>query len=123
MGRPEVDLERVVHGTLFGEAMSSAEIAALLADDRGYYVAVNDRAVELTGYTRQKLTQFKAGQLAADDASRGIYENISRGRKMQGRKRVRRKNGEIVELRYWAIPARVAQMPYYLLLLWNPRPA
>jgi PAS domain S-box-containing protein len=123
VGKADVDLERVIHGTLFGEAVVNAEIAALLADDRGYYVAVNDGAVALTGYTRASLMQFRAGELAADEGSRGIYENISRGRKMQGRKRVRRKNGEIVDLRYWAIPARVAQMQYFLLLLWNPRPA
>jgi PAS domain S-box-containing protein len=113
------DLDRVLHSTLLGEALSSARIAALLADDRGHYVAVNDQACLLTGYTRSALVGFQAGQLAADERSRHIYENFVSGKKMQGRKLVRREDGQVIRCRYWAIPASVTSLPYYLLLLWR----
>src|SRR5689334_6976158 len=99
------DLDRVLHSTLLGAALSSARVAALLADERGYYVAVNDQACKLTGYPRSTLCGFRAGQLAADPRSRNIYENFVNGKKMQGRKLVRCENGKTVNCRYWAIPA------------------
>ena len=114
------DLDRVLHSTLLGEALSSARIAALLADDRGYYVAVNDAACYLTGYSRSILVGFRSGQLAADERSRHIYENFVSGKKMQGRKLVRREDGNVIRCRYWAIPAQITSLPYYLLLLWVP---
>jgi len=114
------DLDRVLHSTLLGEALSSARIAALLADDSGQYVAVNDEACLLTGYTRSALVEFRAGELAADERSRHIYENFISGKKMQGRKLVRREDGQVIGCRYWAIPARITSLPYYLLLLWRP---
>jgi PAS domain S-box-containing protein len=113
-----VDLDRVLHGTLFGEALTNAQVAALLADERGQYVAANDRACELTGYDREALTGFRAGQLAADERSRQIYEHISTGKKMRGIKVVRRRDGHDVRCRYWAIPTLVARLPYVILLLW-----
>ena len=57
---------RVVHGTLFGDAVLSASVAALVADDAGAYIAANDEACELTGYAREQLTKIRMGGLAAD---------------------------------------------------------
>ena len=119
---PENEVARVVQGTLLGEAILNAATAALVADDRGYYVAVNDAACTLTGYSRETLTEFRAGQLGADEASRRIYENLARGRKLQGRKLIRRSDGELVECRYSAIRTTISQLPYFVLLVW-PRNA
>lgn len=118
MGREPADLDRVVHGTLFGEAILNANLAALVADDSGQYIAVNDEACRLTGYGRAELTGLRMGGLAADEPSTRIYYNIARGRKLHGRKRIRRPDGEVLDCRYWAIPTRVAQSPYFVLLLW-----
>jgi PAS domain S-box-containing protein len=114
-GQP--DLDKVLHQTLLGDALGNAEIAALLADEFGQYVAVNDRACELTGYDRRVLTAFRAGELAADEASRGIYAKVAGGA-LRGDKRVRRRDGAEVPCRYFAIPTRVARLPYFILLLW-----
>ena len=122
-GVSDFDLDRVVHGTLFGEALVHARVAALLADERGQYVAANDRACELTGYDRGTLTGFRAGQLAADEPSREIYAQITTGKKMRGIKVVRCRDGSDVRCRYWAIPTLVARLPYVILLLWAAEPA
>ena len=112
------DLDAVLHGTLLGDGMNNAEVGALLADERGQYIAANNLVCELTGYSRKQLTGFRAGQLAADAASRGIYEKLMSRTKMRGRKLVRCKNGLVVPCRYLGIPTRVAHLPYVLLLLW-----
>ncbi len=116
------DLKRVMHGTLLGEAMLEAEVASLVADERGYYVAASDYAAELTGYSRDHLTQLRAGELAADDESRRIYEHLASRKKLQGRKNIRRKDGAILHCRYWGIPTTVGRLPYYVLLLWPAKP-
>ena len=117
------DLDRILHATLLADGLLHAEVAAFLADERGCYVAVNDQACTLTGYERTALTQFRAGELAADEASRSIYDNLATGKKMQGRKLVRRRDGALVQCRYWGIPTVVSRMPYFLVLLWPTGPA
>lgn len=112
------DVDAVLHATLLGDAMQNVEVAALVADENGQYIAVNQAACELTGYSRRDLTRFRAGELAADDHSRQIYENVMSGKKLRGQKRVRRKDGSILDCRYWGMPTTVARLPYFVLLLW-----
>lgn len=113
------DLDAVLHATLLGDALQNVAIAALVADERGQYIAVNEAACSLTGYSRTALTRFRAGELAADERSRKIYQDVMRGRRLRGRKLVRRKDGGLVDCRYWGMPTTVARLPYFLLLLWQ----
>jgi PAS domain S-box-containing protein len=120
MARSDNDLERVLHGTLLGEAVMQGEVAALLADERGFYVAVNEQACELTGYTREELIRFQAGELSADDLSRQIYEKMMiAGAMLRGRKAVRRRDGSVLPCRYWGIRTKISRLPYVLLFLWT----
>ena len=122
MDERDNDVERVLHGTLFGEAVGNGEVAALLADERGFYIAANEEACALTGYTRDQLTGFRAGELSADEQSRRIYDKmLGRGR-LRGRKQIRRRDGSVVHCHYWGIRTKVARLPYVLLLLWQPTP-
>jgi PAS domain S-box-containing protein len=118
MGAEDVDLDRVVHGTFFGEATLNASVAALLADEAGVYIAANDEACRLTGFDREQLAGIRMGGLAVDDASRQLFAQIMRGTNLQGRKDVRQRDGGNTPCGYWAIPTRVARLPYFLLLLW-----
>jgi PAS domain S-box-containing protein len=118
MASGEHDIDRIVQGTLFGEAALTAELATLLADEDGQYIAVNDEAVRLTGYTRSELTGYRMGSLGADEQSRAIFQQINRRKKLQGRKLIKLRDGELLQCRYWAIPAQVTKIPYFLLFLW-----
>jgi PAS domain S-box-containing protein len=120
--RSEPDLDRVLHGTLFDKGVLAADVATLLADERGFYIAVNDEACRLTGYSRAQLTRLRAGELAADARSRAIYTQLLNGRKIQGRKLVRREDGSIVHCRYWGIKTAITRLPYFLVLIWPTRP-
>jgi PAS domain S-box-containing protein len=122
MSNEELDLDRVVQGTLLGEAVLNATVAALVADDAGQYIAANDEVCRLTGYDRAQLTASRMGSLAADARSAQIYANIARGQKLQGRKQVRRNDGKVLSCRYWAIETTVALIPYFVILLWPHEP-
>jgi PAS domain S-box-containing protein len=108
---------RTVNGTLFGEAVNASTVATLLATDDGEYVAANDEACRLTGYSRSQLTEFRVGQLGADDSSKAIYDAISRRHEVSGIKTVRRRDGEIVRCRFDAVQTTVARTRHYLLML------
>ena len=117
MGRSAEESGRIVHGTLFGEAVNASVVATLLASDDGQYVAANDEACRLTGYSRSELIKFRTGQLAGDNTSRHIYEAITQRRELEGVKTVRRRDGRLVRCQYLAVPTRVALTPHYLLML------
>jgi PAS domain S-box-containing protein len=115
------EANQLVNTTLLGEAWLNAEIAALVVDENGHYVATNKHACTLTGYSHNELMQLRAGRdLAGDEASSRIYEALERNRRMQGKKLVRTKNGELVKCRYWGIRTTVGRLPYFVLLLWRP---
>lgn len=114
---------RVVHGTLLGDALNGAKVAALLASEDGQYVAANDEACRLTGYDRPTLTSLRSGQLAADVESQRIFENITHRKQWRGVKTLRRRDGDVVQCDYWAVETRVTQLPYVLLMLWQPSAA
>jgi len=109
----------LVNATLVGDAWVGAELAMLVVDDDGHYIASNESACELTGYSRGELTALQAGRdLAGDERSSRIYADLGRGRNMQGKKLVRRKDGGTVRCRYWGVRTTVARAPYFILLLW-----
>ncbi|HJP59934.1 MAG TPA: PAS domain-containing protein [Gemmatimonadaceae bacterium] len=118
MDRRETDLDRVIQGTLLGEAALTAEVAVLLANEDGQYIAANDEALRLTGYARSDLTNAWMGFLSGDESSRTLFQRISRLQELHGKKVVKRRDGEIVHCGYWAIPARITGISYFLLLLW-----
>jgi PAS domain S-box-containing protein len=111
--------EELVNQTLVGEAWVNASLPMLVVDDDGHYVATNQSACELTGYTHAELLALRAGlDLAGDEASRGIYRALERDQRMQGKKLVRRKDGTLVRCRYWGVRTSVGKMHYFILMLW-----
>jgi PAS domain-containing protein len=97
----------ILNTTLVGDAWINAELAT------------NKSAWQLTGYSHAELTMLRAGRdLAADARSERIYADLQRGREMQGKKLLRRKDGRTVSCRYWGVRTTVARLPYFILLLW-----
>ena len=117
VGRGAADL---INQTLVGEAWCNAALPMLVVDDDGHYVATNESACRLTGYSHDELLRLRAGRdLAGDEAATKIYAALEREQRMQGKKLVRRKDGELVPCRYWGVRTTVGKMQYFILMLWS----
>jgi PAS domain S-box-containing protein len=116
-GRADPQLQR----SLLGEAMDMAELAVFVFEDDEHYVAVNDAACELSGYTREELLDLPLRDLAADpeQALRNL-KRVASGERTHGRTRMRRKDGTVIELEYRAARATIAGMPFLVALYWRP---
>jgi PAS domain-containing protein len=54
--------ESMLNSTLVEEAWASAELAMLVVDDDGHYIATNRSAEHLTGYTHHELLSLRGGR-------------------------------------------------------------
>lgn len=68
MTRVSADAEQLVQITLLGEAIEFLPVAVFVFDEVGRYVAVNEHASRITGYTRKELLGKRLGQLADESA-------------------------------------------------------
>lgn len=62
----EADALSLVHETLLGEAFSKSSMLAFAADDDMRYVAVNDAACKLLGYSRSEMLQLRVSDVASE---------------------------------------------------------
>jgi len=78
-------------------------VAALVADDAGYYIDANAAALALTGYRRDELLQRAIADLTApgDAAVEGrLWNSFLRSDHQRGSYELRRKDGSSVRVRY-----------------------
>jgi PAS domain S-box-containing protein len=115
-GKADPELQRA----LLGEALDTAALAAFVFEDDEHYVAVNDAACELTGYTREELLGLPVRELAADHVQtlRNLKE-VAAGKRKRGRAGMRRKDGTVVEVEYRAARATIAGMPFLIAVYWR----
>jgi PAS domain S-box-containing protein len=114
------DVDQMVHQTLLGDAWDNARIAVAVFDDDRNYIAFNTAFCELTGYTRAELAALRrAIELVADDASRHALTKVIRDGEEAGSVNLRRKDGTVVPVAFWAQETTVAGLPYYISLVWE----
>jgi PAS domain S-box-containing protein len=109
------DLDRLVdeirsHATASGSPLrvvnsyiARSAIPALAADDAGYYVAANDAACKLTGFTRVELLQRSVADVTAPrDAAvaERLWNSFIRADHQRGTYALLRKNGTVVLVDY-----------------------
>ena len=115
-GRADRHLQRA----LLGEALDTAALAVFVFEDDENYVAVNDAACELSGYTREELLELPLRDLAADPKQTlSNLKQVASGRRTGGRAGMRRKDGTVVEVEYRAARATIAGMPFLVALYWR----
>jgi PAS domain S-box-containing protein len=79
--------------------------SVLIADNRARYVAVNERACELTGYSRAELLRKAIVDLTpphAIDIYERLWDSFVRAVKQHGFYKIRRKDGSVVDVKYCA---------------------
>ena len=111
------DVQELIQTTLLGEAAENAPIAIFVADDEMGYIAVNRRACDLLGYTRDELLALKVSDVATNPASSERYSEMMLHGELSGEGRIVTKDGRDLEIEYWAYSTRVAQMTVYVAFI------
>ena len=110
----------VIHATLLAEALDRAPFAVSVFDEDGNYIAVNERACELTGYSRAELLTMGPLQVTADDEefARTNFAKALSGELRGGSARIRRKNGEVIEVDYRVGSTTIGGLPFLVRIYW-----
>jgi PAS domain S-box-containing protein len=110
------DAQGFILDTLLIEAIESARIAVCVYDDRGRYVAVNDCACKILGYTREEVLARDVGQFTKDGIDRRVL--LSNDHR-EGVRLVTRKDGSTVPCAFVVSPTRVGHLPYFVAVWWT----
>ena len=110
----------IVHETLLTEAWQNAKVGVVVFDDDRTYLTANRAYLDLVGYSRDEIGELKAGaNLLADEEGRLGYLNlINQHERLHGSAPIRRRDGEVLMVDYFIVPTVVAQLPYFVALMW-----
>jgi PAS domain S-box-containing protein len=106
--------EPLIQTSLLGEAIENGPVAVLVADERGRYVAVNQAACLLLGYSREELLTMCMTDVARYDEAPAEWAEMEARGSQSGRARVTRKDGSTVGFAYVAGATIVAGMPVFI---------
>ena len=104
--------EPLIQASLLGEAVEHGPAAVFVADEDGRYVAVNQAACALVGYTRAELLALKVADIASD--GEGKWEEMRQKGRVAGTSKLTCKDGSQVDFTYVAGATIVAGMPVYV---------
>lgn len=105
---------RILHLTLLGEALMAGRSAVFVTDDDGRYLAVNDSAAELLGYSREELVRLNAHDISlrSEEEIAEVYAMLRMTRStVQRTARLRRKDGVVGTIEYVSLESVVAGLP------------
>jgi PAS domain S-box-containing protein len=106
--------EPLIQSSLLGEAAEHAPFVMFVADDAGRYVAVNQAACVMLGYTRAELLALTLGDVARYPEAATEYSEMRQNGTRVGTSELTRKDGSVVTFEYVAGQTIVAGMPVYV---------
>lgn len=114
----------VVQETLLGEALEYAPVGALVLDDHGRLLAANRMACRLTGYSRDELLEKRPSDLEADPAAvPDRLREMASGRLEHGVTRIRRQDGEVLDVEFRVGATRSGGLPHFVFVFWRQHTA
>ena len=106
----------VVLQALLGEASDCAGVGISVYDDDGHFVAVNQHAIELLGYTLEELL----ARDVADFTEGGIDRTVLQKSELrEGVRLVHRKDGTSVPVAFVVAPTLVANIGFVISVFWE----
>jgi PAS domain S-box-containing protein len=103
--------EPLIQASILGEAVDHGPAAVFVADEEGCYVAANQAACALLGYTREELLELRVTDVTD---TTGKWDEMRREGNVSGISTLRRKDGSTVDFRYVAGATSVAGMLVYV---------
>jgi PAS domain S-box-containing protein len=104
----------LVQASLIGEAIDHGPALVFVADDEMRYVAVNQHAADVLGYSRQELLGLLVSDVVPEpDVARRFAEFVARA-SGSGLATIRRKDGSDVGMRWAAKQTTVAGLTLYV---------
>ena len=86
--------------------------AVFVCDDDGRYLAVNDAAIALLGYSREEFAALNACDISVrSDELAEVYAMLKRARSVRRIARLRRKDGVTGTISYVGLESLVAGLP------------
>ncbi|HEY2778591.1 MAG TPA: PAS domain S-box protein [Gaiellaceae bacterium] len=107
---------KAVHETLLLEAIDSANMAICVYDEKGRYVAVNECACKILGYTRDELLIHDVADFTAGGIDRSVLMTPDH---REGVRLITRKDGSTVPCAFVVAPTRVGHLPYFFAAWWT----
>jgi PAS domain S-box-containing protein len=107
----------VIQKGLLGEAIDTAPVAVFVADPEQKYIAVNDYACSLLGYTREELLGLRVTDVAVDERAAQEYEAMMYGA-ATGRTTLRAKDGREVPCAWRAGATQAGKLDLYVGICW-----
>ena len=104
--------EPLIQTSLLGEAVENGPAAVFVADEEGRYVAVNQAACILLGYSREELLAMHVADVAQDSAE--AWEAMRASGTNVGTSTLTCKDGTSVRFTYVAGATVVAGMSVYV---------
>jgi PAS domain S-box-containing protein len=106
----------LLHEALLGEAADSAFFAISVYDDDGRMVAVNKRAADLLGYSRDELLSYDIGAFTEGGFDRTRLVSLEM---REGVRLVERRDGTRVPTAFVVAPATLSGLPYFVAVWWQ----
>jgi PAS domain S-box-containing protein len=110
--------EPLIQASLLGEAIDHGPVAVFVADDDLRYIAVNEFACRLLGYSRTELLGLRLTDVAREPNGSAAYADFVAHRARDGRTTLTRKDGAEVVIEYRASETTVAGMRFYVAIGW-----
>ena len=109
--------------TVLGEAVASGDVAAFLCDNVLAYVAVNEAACSLTGYSQDDLLKLSVPDLVVAPDEQLLHEarDLGTGSVWNGTWRLRREDGTTVDVTFVSEAVHFGGLDGFILTLcWPP---
>lgn len=108
----------VIQKSLVGEAIDGGPVAVFVADHDQKYIAVNDYACRLLGYTRSQLLSLSVTDVAVNEEADADYEEMMRRGRETGRALLRAKDGSDVPVWFRASSTTVGGLELFVGICW-----
>jgi PAS domain S-box-containing protein len=104
----------LLQASLIGEALDDGPALVFVADEHMRYLAVNRYACEVLGYTREELLDLRVPDVAVSPEAADLYAHMLRRATDAGVTSIRRKDGEVLTMRYSAKETTAAAMTFWV---------